>query len=947
MRKRGNNTVKKETDEATEKEDKSPFVGQPTIRHALLRSSSGVDYEPEVLCGATEGFSKAEDDSLICYRRNYFRVACAYTLLSSSASSGLSPITSHPSLSLSTTAAAHPPLPSESLFIHLPSSSDPPLPVLTFSVSLSARVQNSSRAIAIVQHTAKRDKGPKGAPEMRVILPGGCPDGATGVSAQQQSYVAVFDRLQFKASTPSGNRASAGQLYVICVELIANCAGDRHVHFASLLSHPIVVRGRSPSHYSNEGPAAGSTTKRITVKAASGVAGTAASGWKAEEADEGDDSGEDDDEIDGGTTLKRSKSGALKDEVPAGPPAHVPSQMTTPIPQHFAHPVTQPLPHQVQTPSQPYLNPVPNVPASNIPYHTGFHLYPGAAHTQHPLVSHHHLANVPPPTEFNALPPFIATESMTLTATHSMASQPGVYRSVFPTSAQQHAAPASTFTYQTNPAAPAFYQPQHHQPVDSAGIGPVAVPHRTPPQPLYINTSSSGQQRQIHPQQQQQQHANIPVSDPLLQSYTDPSVHVSYSNPYQPDQHPVTPYGLPTAFSHLDPHLPTMAPASTDLNATASGLRQDIDADPSHPLRRWSRQRRMSESSDATAYCPSPVAVPSRATTTASLVPGDDPWAGLAGEHASLSHAAAAGSSGRLDAMDAEGGVDDAEEGRYPATPLSPNFATPIQRAASMIAPWLSTSTSGPFVDDPSSGWPAGNGVDSTGARALEAALFGGCPTSFVDSAAGVGTSGGNGVNGPGVGAGAGDAFMGFTLDDLTDPTRMLSAASCGGLPPPGVAMSPENIELAKRMMVEWDDWGAAAAAAPWAPPPLGAGGDAAGTWAPTGDGVVAPMAFDPIEHLLVEFEHGSQKDFGGWGAGMPTAAGLVENNLTVQSDGAGMYGGLLEGRRSQSGATMQRLHAHHRRARSDATMYGGEYSTLAPGLDDAFEGGGCSMMEK
>lgn len=176
------------------------------------------------------GFFLADND-WTCYRRNYFQVSGAFAI--------------------------------HGLNHHAYYSSDQEsqclvqvdghfYPVYNFSMNISARVSNSDKKIDLVQHTPKRDKGPQSTPQAKLIMPGGNLQ-MSSVGANQS--IVTFERIQFKTATANnGKRRAAQQYYVCLVDLYAeidNHGNHQKVKIASCQSAPLVVRGRSPGHYSD------------------------------------------------------------------------------------------------------------------------------------------------------------------------------------------------------------------------------------------------------------------------------------------------------------------------------------------------------------------------------------------------------------------------------------------------------------------------------------------------------------------------------------------------------------------------------------------------------------------------------------------------------------------------------------------------------------------------
>lgn len=222
---------------------------------------------PDIQARIDKGFFKADQD-WTCYRRNYFSIACSYTLKA-------------------------PYLDPHPLYLHRPSSN--PETIHTFAISISAVVDGEGgKPVELVQYTPKRDTGAKNSPDKIKLLPhstgslGVLSSAASGPSAlgmplpgtashlsgteydqshsapsaspSQDQTVANFDRIQFKHATANnGKRRAAQQYYNLVAELYAGIldgnAGSndvRWVKVATRISAPMVVRGRSPGHYSDE-----------------------------------------------------------------------------------------------------------------------------------------------------------------------------------------------------------------------------------------------------------------------------------------------------------------------------------------------------------------------------------------------------------------------------------------------------------------------------------------------------------------------------------------------------------------------------------------------------------------------------------------------------------------------------------------------------------------------
>jgi meiosis-specific transcription factor NDT80 len=208
--------------------------------------ADGQTLRPEIFGKIDKGFFMADND-WTCYRRNYFSLNCSYTL--------------HPAIPTGT--------------VHLIHQGGSPSQVYDFAISIAAVVDGrDGKAIELVQHTPKRDKGPQEKPSRITLAPRPPPslgmyggdsglgggsrgyDQGYGTNPNQQATEATFERIQFKNATANnGKRRAAQQYYHLLVELFADVGGqhpDRWIKIATRMSAPMVVRGRSPGHYQSE-----------------------------------------------------------------------------------------------------------------------------------------------------------------------------------------------------------------------------------------------------------------------------------------------------------------------------------------------------------------------------------------------------------------------------------------------------------------------------------------------------------------------------------------------------------------------------------------------------------------------------------------------------------------------------------------------------------------------
>jgi hypothetical protein len=158
------------------------------------------------------------DNDYVCYRRNYFQLSASYSLERE-----------------------------DSLTVILDGRQ---VDVINFNVAIHARVDSGNKEIGLVQHTAKRDKGPQLTPSPKTLQPGGDP--FAYMDENNHNRVATFERIQFKSATANnGKRRAAQQFFYVIVELNA-LTEKGEVLIGQSQSVPLIVRGRSPSHYTDE-----------------------------------------------------------------------------------------------------------------------------------------------------------------------------------------------------------------------------------------------------------------------------------------------------------------------------------------------------------------------------------------------------------------------------------------------------------------------------------------------------------------------------------------------------------------------------------------------------------------------------------------------------------------------------------------------------------------------
>jgi hypothetical protein len=187
----------------------------------------GRSLEPVIHAEIEKGFFFSGDRVWTCYRRNYFAVNAACSNLGQDLGTfGL-----------------------RDTFI---STEQDSIPVTGFGLRLRAEVWNG-KTVGLIQHTPKRDKGPQLAVDIQPVGPTFTPAGVLVL----ENATASWERIQFVSATANnGKRRAQQQYYHLVVELLARTGEDGTeadwLCIASRKSYPLVVRGRSPSHYQNE-----------------------------------------------------------------------------------------------------------------------------------------------------------------------------------------------------------------------------------------------------------------------------------------------------------------------------------------------------------------------------------------------------------------------------------------------------------------------------------------------------------------------------------------------------------------------------------------------------------------------------------------------------------------------------------------------------------------------
>lgn len=248
-----------------------PFVSTTTVR-PIYNETLGAEMTPKISARLDRGFNLIEGQ-WIGYKRNYFTLVAAFCF-------------SDLPLDICSTSAL--------LYV---AADDTHHPLLYFKLRLvSTCPEDAATLVTLVQHTAKRDKGPQFSPPVYNAIPGKLPGHqvmklvanirngdkilrcnrlfnlphlerrqlaascggecilATYPESKEVALVARYERIQFLSSAAGGRKQSStnNKYYTLEVQLLGVTSEDEVV-LAYSQTPPLIVRGRSPSNYtSNE-----------------------------------------------------------------------------------------------------------------------------------------------------------------------------------------------------------------------------------------------------------------------------------------------------------------------------------------------------------------------------------------------------------------------------------------------------------------------------------------------------------------------------------------------------------------------------------------------------------------------------------------------------------------------------------------------------------------------
>lgn len=239
-----------------------PSFSGTTHFQTLYASSSNCTIVPNISARVDRGFDKL-DGEWVGYKRNYFTLVAAFQFKNSPEDL----------------------IERETFYIIEDGIREE---IECFALKLVAKCHEDETPVPLVQHTAKRDRGPQTVPPIYPAIPSHlprhevirevanirnnnkidkynqlffAPDVKMGNQAPigsilrtypdglEVAKVAKYERIQFSSSESHKRTAMTNKHSILEVQLIAVLDNDDEVLLASTKTPPLVVRGRSPSNY--------------------------------------------------------------------------------------------------------------------------------------------------------------------------------------------------------------------------------------------------------------------------------------------------------------------------------------------------------------------------------------------------------------------------------------------------------------------------------------------------------------------------------------------------------------------------------------------------------------------------------------------------------------------------------------------------------------------------
>lgn len=248
-------------------------------REIYCKHLGGMEVTPVVEARIDRGFEIGENGNWIGYKRNYFTLVSAFHLEDFDYDKFLQ--TKFYTVEKGGAAGGAPPT---------------KVDISYFAIRLVAKCSDDDVSISLIQHTAKRDKGPQFPPPIYPAVPGDLPDHETvksscnkrngnkienmnkifyfdrlehysenGLDAMKDplvlknypsdsiAKVARFERIQFTSSIRVKSTTVNLRYFTLNVELLGIVEDEemqiQPVLLSSIETPPLIIRGRSPSNY--------------------------------------------------------------------------------------------------------------------------------------------------------------------------------------------------------------------------------------------------------------------------------------------------------------------------------------------------------------------------------------------------------------------------------------------------------------------------------------------------------------------------------------------------------------------------------------------------------------------------------------------------------------------------------------------------------------------------
>lgn len=237
----------------------------PTVVTSKIVNSSGLEITPLLTPRIDRGFDRI-DGEWVGYKRNYFTLVGTFQF---------------PGVPFDEFARDQ--------YYVIDPSTDSRVKIRYFGLRLVSRSAEDGCTVNLVQHTAKRDRGPQFTPQIQPAVPSELPnhdiireaanirnsskiaklnsifvyqrdpddkDNSRANAENLQRYphdriakVARYERIQFSSSINYKKPPSNNKRFKLCMELVGFSSKNDFVTLAYSETPPLIVRGRSPSNY--------------------------------------------------------------------------------------------------------------------------------------------------------------------------------------------------------------------------------------------------------------------------------------------------------------------------------------------------------------------------------------------------------------------------------------------------------------------------------------------------------------------------------------------------------------------------------------------------------------------------------------------------------------------------------------------------------------------------